>query len=859
MSQYNSHGLQQFKNFVGIRFQLYNSLFTGLPFHKIEKTGILLSMLLDECEEGYAQGYSPTAIIQSFFSKHVSFHDEKEKLDLLFRFVQFIERQVVLFDALEDAAFTQVNDMGGAGTLKQLVLQIKKEQKELELQEKLKTFSVRMVLTAHPTQFYPGQVLGIINDLSKAMADNNALLINSYLQQLGKTAFLKKQKPTPYDEAVSLIWYLENVFYAASGRIVSYLKQQFPAQIPDDVEVINMGFWPGGDRDGNPFVNAATTLQVAEALRGSIIKCYYQDVRKLKRRLTFKGIEPILNVLEEKLYKNVFIPGQKEPLTKTAILSSLYEVKKILIADHNSMFLELLDRLINKVGIFGLHFASLDIRQEASIHGHVLEYLGEHTAFVPKGYAGLSDAEKLAFLSEVVKDSSVATYEDALVQDTLDCIKAIAHIQGQNGTKGCDRYIISQCSSALNVMEVYGLFGLCGIAAADRNIDIVPLFETVDDLENAAAVMQTLYSNSIYQAHLTKRGNKQTIMLGFSDGTKDGGYLMANWGIYKAKESLTAISKQHDVDVVFFDGRGGPPSRGGGKTHQFYASMGKNIANKEIQLTVQGQTVSTSFGTIDAATFNLEQMIHAGISNALFSNKETTLTSNEENLLSELAQHSYEEYSSLKNHPGFLDYLTHVSPLQYYGDTNIGSRPTKRAGNDRFNLKDLRAIPYVGAWSQLKQNVTGYYGLGTAFKRADDDGKLPAIIQLYNNSMFFKTLLGNAEMAMKKCFFPLTQYLSKEEKYAPVWQKIYDEYELSKKYVGLVSGKTALMDDYPVEQLSISMRERIILPLLTIQQFAMSHMRNNDTEGNQISNKSVYEKLIIRSSFGIINAGRNSV
>jgi len=860
MSEHNSNGLQQFKNFVGIRFQLYNSLFTGLPFHKIEKTGILLSMLLDACEEGYAHDKSPAEIIQIFFSQHAHYDEETEKLDLLFRFIQFIERQVVLFDALEDAAFTEVHDMGGAGTLKQLTLQIKNEKKEAALRDKLQTFSVSMVLTAHPTQFYPGQVLGIINDLSKALIENNALLINTYLQQLGKTAFLKKVKPTPFDEAVSLIWYLENVFYAACGKIVTYFKEQFPAQVSEKVSLVNMGFWPGGDRDGNPFVTAATTIQVAEALRGSIIKCYYQDVRNLKRRLTFKGIEPILNALEEVLYKNIFIPGKKEALNKTAILSSLYEIKNILISQHNSMFLELLNGLIDKVSIFGLHFASLDIRQEASIHSKVLRYLSAQTTVVPSGYAELSATDKLVLLSSVCEDvTGSSIFEDALVQDTLDTIKAIANIQEQNGPRGCDRYIISQCSSALHVMEVYGLFGLCGITAADRHIDIVPLFETVIDLENAATVMQSLYTDAVYLAHLARRGNKQTIMLGFSDGTKDGGYLMANWGIYKAKEALTAVSKLHQIEVVFFDGRGGPPSRGGGKTHQFYASMGKNIANKEIQLTVQGQTVSTSFGTIDAATYNLEQMIHAGISNELFGKKETTLTSGEELLISELAGSSYEAYMGLKNHPGFLDYLTHVSPLMYYGETNIGSRPIKRAGNDRFDLKELRAIPYVGAWSQLKQNVTGYYGLGTAFKKADEAGKLTEVMKLYKESMFFKTLIGNAEMAMKKCFFPLTQYLLKDDKYAAIWQNIYDEYELSKKYVGLVSGKAGLMDDYPVEQLSISMRERIILPLLTIQQFAIAHLRKQDEQSTLSVNRSVYEKLIIRSSFGIINAGRNSV
>src|ERR1700733_2487242 len=221
MDNQASRGLQHFKNYVGIKFQLYNSLFTSLPFHRIEKTGILLSLFLNICEEGYKKKLSPSEIVGDFFSKHTSFTAQAEKLDLLFRFIQFVERQVVLFDALEDAAFTMVHDMSGAGTLKQLELEVLQNKKEAELTKKLSNFSIKLVLTAHPTQFYPGSVLGIINDLSKALSENNAGQINMYLQQLGKTPFFKKEKPTPYDEALSLLWYLENVFFSAAGKITS--------------------------------------------------------------------------------------------------------------------------------------------------------------------------------------------------------------------------------------------------------------------------------------------------------------------------------------------------------------------------------------------------------------------------------------------------------------------------------------------------------------------------------------------------------------------------------------------------------------------------------------------------------------
>ncbi len=852
MDHHSSRGLQQFNNNVGIKFQLYNSLFSSLPFHRIEKTGILLSVLLSNCDDGFKKKMDPTSIIEDFFEKHTAYTKEKEKLDMLFRIIQYVERQVVLFDALEDAAFTDVRDMAGAGTLKQLELEVIKNKKEKELGKRLQHFSVKLVLTAHPTQFYPGPVLGIINDLSKALADNDAAKINMYLQQLGKTPFLQKQRPTPFDEAISLIWYLESVFYPAAGRITAFLKNQFNDVLPQNKSVLNMGFWPGGDRDGNPFVKAETTLKVAHALRGSIIKCYYLEIRRIKRRLTFKGIDTILNELEKQLYDNIFIPGYQTDLSVQYIIDELNKIKEIIVYQHNGLFLHLINNLINKVNVFGLHFASLDVRQESTVHNTVL------AAVHGGAYSKLNAEEKINFCTGATEVAAANNYSDPLVQDTVENLYGIKKIQQLNGEAGCNRYIISQCNSALNVLEVYGLFLSCGWKPESLTIDIVPLFETITDLQNAASVMQTLYTNDSYKKHLQLRNNKQTIMLGFSDGTKDGGYLMANFGIYKAKEALTKISKEHNIDVVFFDGRGGPPARGGGKTHQFYASMGKNISNKEIQLTVQGQTVSSNFGTIDSAQYNIEQLINAGISNDLFSDKTITLQQTEEDLLQQLSQKSFEAYIELKNHPDFLEYLSHVSPVKFYSETNIASRPSKRNSSNKLSLKDLRAIPYVGAWAQLKQNVTGYYGVGTALAAMEKTGKFGMVKELYNNSLFFKTLMDNCEMAMKKCFFPLTEYLSKDEKYGEIWNKIYQEYELTKKYVLQLSGTSELMSNYPVDSLSIAMREKIVLPLLTIQQYAINKIRGMEEQLINSPTKEIYEKLVIRSSFGIINAGRNS-
>ncbi|HLL44672.1 MAG TPA: phosphoenolpyruvate carboxylase, partial [Segetibacter sp.] len=390
------------------------------------------------------------------------------------------------------------------------------------------------------------------------------------------------------------------------------------------------------------------------------------------------------------------------------------------------------------------------------------------------------------------------------------------------------------------------------------SIDIVPLFETVEDLKNASDIMSCLYENKTYKEHLSKRNYTQTIMLGFSDGTKDGGYLMANWSIYIAKRELTQTSKRYGINVLFFDGRGGPPARGGGKSHKFYASMGKEISNKEIQLTIQGQTVSSSYGSIDSARFNMEQLLNAGLTNEIFSVKEKTLTDAEEQVMNELATESLDAYVDLKNHPEFMNYLSDVSPLKYYGETNIGSRPSKRGSSSKLTINDLRAIPFVGSWSQLKQNLTGFYGVGIAIRELDKKGRLQEVKDLYKSSLFFKTLMDNCEMSMKKCFFPLTAYLASDAKYCEMWNRIYNEYELTKKYILEISGQEELMGSYPVESLSIQMREKMMLPLLTIQQYAMAKIRELDEKQAGDEEKQIYQKLVMRCSFGIINASRNS-
>ncbi|MFC5190211.1 phosphoenolpyruvate carboxylase [Algoriphagus aquatilis] len=835
---------------VAKRFTIYNSLFLDLPFDDIYVTGTLLPFLGRACEQGYASGKSPREIIDGFFEEMMHGQSEEAKIDFLFQMIQYVERQVVLFDSIEDAAFEKINDISGKGSVKALISRVENDRKKEALIEKLKNFSVRLTLTAHPTQFYPGNVLGIITDLENAIRSNDLENINLLMQQLGKTGFINREKPTPFDEAVSLIWYLENVFYHAIPEIIIRLLNGLgePLHTWENPGILKVGFWPGGDRDGNPFVTHETTIQVADRLKKWLMRCYYRDLRKLKKRLTFKKVEELITKAERGIYYTLF-ENKEVYSSKEDLLAILLEAREALITYHDGLFLNLLDQFILKVKIFGFHFAHMDLRQDSRKHDAFWE---EVFSIQGKEFTGTEDE----LISKVMKTKGLPAlehFEEPFHQEMLQSMAAAKVIQKSNGEEGLHRYIISNCQSVLHILEVYQMAKLTFAAEVGKlPLDIVPLFETIGDLSSAPAIMTKLYELPEYRLHLKSRGNKQNIMLGFSDGTKDGGYLKANWSIFKAKEELTRVSREHGVQVVFFDGRGGPVARGGGNLHNFYASLGEKVENSEIQVTIQGQTISSNYGKIVSSTFNFEQLLSAGLENHLYPDAEKNLNESQRELIEALADAGYQAYKYLKSHPKFVPYLEHVAPLKFFGMTNIGSRPTKRGKEPGLKFEDLRAIPFVGSWAQMKQNIPGFYGVGSALEKLDKEGKMDELKKLYQESLFFRTLLSNSMQSLKKCFYPASAYLKENPEFGEFWGLLNAEFLRSVEELKKVAGMEELMQDNPVSKASIEIRERIVLPLITIQQYAIQIGLEKG------ASSAILDKLILRTMFGIINATRNA-
>jgi len=859
-----------FREEVDLKYQVFNGLFLSLPFPEARRAGILLPVFAGMIPAALEAGRSPRQIVGEFFSDREPVSDEAEQIDLLVRFVQLVERQVVLFDALEDAAFPRIHDLEGIGTLNDILHRLDESGRRDALNEVVDTFRARVVLTAHPTQFYPSRVLGIITDLADALRDNDLTRSHELLLQLGKTRFRNREKPTPLEEAQSLLWYLEHVFYHAMpqihGRVVSAIRGT-PEEAGKTPPTVELGFWPGGDRDGNPFVDAETTVTVSRMLRRSILERYADDVAELSRRLTFDGAAERIAHIGDRLEATLgsidgddFVATQDDGRSRAAghldppyasadeLKTDLVGLIRHLLDEHDGLFRERVEDLLWKVVVFGFHFATIDIRQDSRVHRRAVARLEEPGAPDVSDLSGNGDA--------FPRGSTTPRLDDPVLRDTVASIAAARRIQREVGPRGVHRYIISNTRDATNVLDVMYLATAAGYPTGEIDLDIVPLFETVDDLAAAPAIMRRLYETRYYRDHLSRRGDTQHIMLGFSDGTKDGGYVTANWLIYRAREKLTAVAAEYGVRIVFFEGRGGPPARGGGKTHQFYRGMSPDSAREQIHLTVQGQTISSNFGTPAAARYNLEQLVTAVLENLLLEGESTALDPAARRLIDRISEVSLETYRALKERPEFVPYLERITPLTWYGEANNASRPTSRGKSSELRLEDLRAIPFVGAWSQMKQNVPGFYGFGSALRSLLDDGQREQLKGLYRNHLFFRTLAENSMQSLSKANYDLTRYLEDDPEFGDLWHTIADEAERATNALLEISDSRTLLEHDPVTARSIAVREAIVRPVVVIQQYALEQLRNG---GISAETRTRYSRLVVKSMAAIVNAGRNSV
>jgi phosphoenolpyruvate carboxylase len=869
---------------VSTRYRLYSGLLLGLPYDLLQRVGRLLPVFAEHCRKGLQQKESPTDIVRRFFTDNPLLTDVAPD-DALFLFLQMVERQVVLFDALEESSFPDMHDPAGPGSVSDVLDEVWRDNRRGDLAEILQEAATRIVLTAHPTQFYPDTVQYIIQDLRSALKKNDPADVERLLLQLGKTRCSNPERPSPVDEARSVLRPLEEVFYdvlpkiAARMLVAAHGREHMPRNLPPQPN-LQIGFWPGGDRDGNPFVTAQVTLEVARLLKERVIASHYAAATALSRRLTFAGVHERMLVLLDRLRLTWLqaadatrATGEGAFATAQELQDELLVLRKIIMRDHQRLFLDELDDLILKVHLFGFHFASIDVRQSSDVFLRTLrEIVGQIGDALP-----LSAGERdLIAKAERCQDVPFALLErllerdwsqpqigreglSPLAQDTVDVLRMVPGIQTSNGELALHRIVISHTRGAEDVLVVLLLARLAGMPPDHGRLDVVPLFESIEDLDHSEDILGHLFSSPVYRTVLDQRQERQVVMVGFSDGTKDGGYLAANWSIRQAKRRMTTLGRAQGIRLVFFDGRGGPPARGGGNTHRFYRSRDANIEQWDTQLTIQGQTISSNFGNPEMASHHVEQLFTANIENLLSRSNANDPPDEFLPLLGELSSLSLAAYRELRDDPNLVPFLTQASPLPLFDHLTIASRPVSRRASDKVDLDSLRAIPFVATWSVLKMQISGFYGLGTALERVMNDGREDELRRLYQQSRFFRALLDNAAMSLVKSRFDITAHLERDPALGPLWSTIRDEARRVESSILHISRQPWLLANDSLVRASIRLREEIVFPLLVIVHDAFARYNDHCARGTQDSPEAVHaRKMALKGIAAVINATRNA-
>jgi phosphoenolpyruvate carboxylase len=879
-----------FDEYVATRYRLYAGLLLGLPYDLLQKVGRLLPVFAEHARKALAQAESPRSIVDRFFAEHPTLTDVPRD-EALFLFLQLLERQVVLFDALEDASFSFMHDAAGPGSVSDLVAIVRRDNHQSALAELLQQTATRIVLTAHPTQFYPETVQHIIQDLRVALAQNDPAYAERLLLQLGKTRFTNRARPSPIDEARGVLRSMEDVFYDVLPDVVGrtlvagYGREDLPRHLPPEPNLL-VGFWPGGDRDGNPFVTSEVTAEVARLLRESVLERHYLAAGVLARRLTFAGAHERIEAIRERLRATWLGAADRRdtPLPASAGLPPAYadavdlqrdllELRGVIVRDHQRLFLEELDDFILKVHLFGFYFGSIDVRQSSdTLFSSLRELLlqrsdevqltpSERDTWTRASSAGQVPFDVLERLS-VNAPALLAAADSGLsptAQDTLDVLRLVPRVQAQSGELGLHRVIISHTRGPEDVLVVLILARLAGLSPERTRLDVVPLFESIEDLDRARAILARLFACPGYRAHLERRRQRQVVMLGFSDGTKDGGYLAANWSIRQARRELTDLGRSQGVRMIFFDGRGGPPARGGGNTHRFYRSRDSRIEQWETQVTIQGQTISSNFGSPAMAQYHVEQLFTANLENLLSPDRPDDPAQEFVALLSDLAEASFRAYRGLRDDPALRTFLAQHSPLPLFEHLTIASRPASRRASDVIDFENLRAIPFVATWSILKIQIPGFYGLGTALQQALDAGRDADLRRLYRTSRFFRALLDNAAMSLLKSRFDVTSHLERDAEVGPLWCSIRDEARTVERCISRISEQPTLLANDPVNRASIAFREDMLLPLLVIVHDAFARFNDLTRRGQADCDAAVVARqMALKGMAAVINATRNA-
>ncbi|MDS8688206.1 phosphoenolpyruvate carboxylase [Streptococcus pneumoniae] len=796
-------------------------------------------------------------------------------------------------------------DQDYLGKLSTTIKLVAEKENAVEILEHL---NVVPVLTAHPTQVQRKSMLDLTNhihSLLRKYRDVKLGLINKdkwyndlrrYIEIIMQTDMIREKKLKVTNEITNAMEYYNSSFLKAVPHLTTEYKRLAQAHGLNlkQAKPITMGMWIGGDRDGNPFVTAKTLKQSALTQCEVIMNYYDKKIYQLYREFSLST--SIVNVSkqvremarqskdnsiyrEKELYRRALFDIQsKIQATKTYLIEdeevgTRYETAndfyKDLIAIRDSLlenkgeslisgdFVELLQA----VEIFGFYLASIDMRQDSSVYeacvAELLKSAGIHSR-----YSELSEEEKCdLLLKELEEDPRIlsATHAEKseLLAKELAIFKTARVLKDKLGDDVIRQTIISHATSLSDMLELAILLKEVGLVDTERaRVQIVPLFETIEDLDHSEETMRKYLSLILAKKWIDSRNNYQEIMLGYSDSNKDGGYLSSCWTLYKAQQQLTAIGDEFGVKVTFFHGRGGTVGRGGGPTYEAITSQPLKSIKDRIRLTEQGEVIGNKYGNKDAAYYNLEMLVSAAINRMITQKKSDTNTPNRyEAIMDQVVDRSYDIYRDLVfGNEHFYDYFFESSPIKAISSFNIGSRPAAR--KTITEIGGLRAIPWVFSWSQSRVMFPGWYGVGSSFKEFINKNpeNIAILRDMYQNWPFFQSLLSNVDMVLSKSNMNIAfEYakLCEDEQVKAIYETILNEWQVTKNVILAIEGHDELLADNPYLKASLDYR----MPYFNILNYIQLELIKRQRRGELSSDQ---ERLIHITINGIATGLRNS-
>ena len=757
-----------------------------------------------------------------------------------------------------------------------------------QVQALIRRLDIQPTITAHPTEarrrsiLYKQQGLAALMTQLRQSAptpeEHDDLLnqIHNQITLLLATDEVRAARPTVIDEVENGLYFLRNAVWETIPRIHQDLHRAVKrhyGQTPETPIFLRFRSWIGSDRDGNPNVTAAVTRRTVALHRRTALNRYVDELRDLRRELSLSErqvtIPQALYTSIEKDEETLTLEAHRqrqfrhEPYRKKVsyMMMRLERLREALDEDpprqaakvyDSARFIDdlrlladtllqtgfddlvhngRLGRLLIQARVFGFHMAALDVRQHSRVHQEAVATL-LRLAGVTDDYEALPEDERLALLSAELANPRpllprhTALPETArLVIETFEVIREIAdHEPAALGS-----FIVSMTHAVSNLLEVLLLAKEVGLwqmndGTVTSPLDVVPLFETIDDLHGADAFLRDLFAHPTYRKHLAARGNLQEIMLGYSDSNKDGGYWMANWALHEAQDRIGQVCRDHKVDFRLFHGRGGTVGRGGGRAGQAILAMPPVVHNGRIRFTEQGEVISFRYALPAIARRHLEQ-----ITGAMLLAPTHTAEPDDEvadtRLMTQIAEDSMQAYRALVHNPALWPWYAGVTPIEQISRLPIASRPVSRKSADEVDFEGLRAIPWVFAWTQTRYIVPGWYGIGAALHRVihDDDANLDALRRMYQAWPFFQAVVYNAQREMARARLDIAhEYAAQaatDGQTAPLHKRIAADFERARQAILQITGQDELLDNTPVIQKSIALRNPYtdVLNLLQIE------------------------------------------